>query len=353
MATLELETLTKRYPGVVPVNGIDLSVDHGEFVCLLGPSGCGKTTTLRMIAGLVEPDEGEIRVGGKLMSSTRSVVPPEARNMSMIFQSYAVWPHMTVRENVAYALKTKPLLPSEKQRRVDALLDTTKLGKLAERYPSELSGGQQQRVALARALVPDPDILLLDEPLSNLDANLRGDMRFEIRRLHDQFQHTSVYVTHDQVEAMTMADRIVVMNAGRIEQIGTPEEVYERPNSVFVAKFIGGSNVLTVRCVGPNAVEMSGHVLEVAEGEFTAPGTEMSLCVKTHDLELLTSAVPVSGNNVLAGIVRSQAYLGSHRDYIVDIGQEVMIAAPATLEVPTGSNVSVLFKAHRCRALRA
>src|SRR5205823_5781640 len=317
MATLELETLTKRYPGVVPVSGIDLSVDHGEFVCLLGPSGCGKTTTLRMIAGLVEPDEGEIRVGGKLMSSTRSVVPPEARNMSMIFQSYAVWPHMTVRENVAYALKTKPLLPSEKQRRVDALLDTTKLGKLAERYPSELSGGQQQRVALARALVPDPDILLLDEPLSNLDANLRGDMRFEIRRLHDQFQHTSVYVTHDQVEAMTMADRIVVMNAGRIEQIGTPEEVYNRPNSRFVARFIGGSNVIDVQHVEGRQVRLDGHTLHVGEGDFAGPGKAMAICVKMHDVELLPEGHAADGVNVLPGVVRSHAYLGSHRDYVV------------------------------------
>jgi len=351
MATLELEKLTKRYPGVVSVDAIDLSVDHGEFVCLLGPSGCGKTTTLRMIAGLIEPDGGEIRVGGKLMSSTLNVVPPERRNMSMIFQSYAVWPHMTVRENVAYALKIKALSPSEKQSRVDALLGATKLAKLADRYPSELSGGQQQRVALARALVPNPDILLLDEPLSNLDANLRGDMRFEIRRLHDQFQHTSVYVTHDQVEAMTMADRIVVMNAGRIEQIGTPEEVYERPNSVFVAKFIGGSNILTVRSLDAHTVDLSGHLLEVAEGHLTAPGKEMSLCVKTHDLELMASAAPASGNNVLPGIVRSQAYLGSHRDYIVDVGQEVLIAAPADLQVPTGSNVAVHFRAQRCRAL--
>src|SRR5437588_13070480 len=200
MANLEIENLTKRYPGVVSVDGISLTAERGEFLCLLGPSGCGKTTTLRMIAGFLEPDAGAIRVGGKLLSSVQSVVPPERRNMSMIFQSYAVWPQMTVRQNVAYALKMKALPASAKQARVDALLDATKLSAEAERYPSELSGGQQQRVALARALVPKPDILLLDEPLSNLDANLRGDMRLEIRRLHDEFQYTSVYVTHDQVE---------------------------------------------------------------------------------------------------------------------------------------------------------
>jgi iron(III) transport system ATP-binding protein len=352
MARLDLDKLTKRYAGVVSVDAIDLTVRHGEFVCLLGPSGCGKTTTLRMIAGLLEPDGGEIRVDGKVLSSPRSVVPPERRNMSMIFQSYAIWPHMTVRQNVAYGLKLKPLAASAKQSRVDALLATIKLGAEAERYPSELSGGQQQRVALARALVPKPDILLLDEPLSNLDANLRGDMRFEIRRLHDEFQYTSVYVTHDQVEAMTMADRIVIMNAGRIEQIGTPEEVYERPNSAFVARFIGGSNVLRVTHVAGNMVEIGGHTLEIGLGEFSGPGQPMSVCVKTHDLELVpVASAGTRGNNVLPGIVRSQAYLGSHRDYIVDVGQDVLISTRAGLEVATGSQAAVRFDAQRCRGL--
>ena len=351
MATLELEKLTKRYAEVVSVDDVDLTVGHGEFVCLLGPSGCGKTTTLRMIAGLAQPDGGEIRVNGRVISSARAVVPPEQRNMSMIFQSYAVWPHMTVRENVAYGLKLKPLAPKEKQERVSALLEATRLAALAERYPSELSGGQQQRVALARALTPKPDILLLDEPLSNLDANLRAEMRFEIRRLHDQFQYTSVYVTHDQVEAMTMADRIVVMNGGRIEQIGTPEEVYERPISAFVARFIGGGNVLSVQHVGGRTVELGGHRLEVGEGEFAGAGSTMAICVKTHDLELLPSAAPGTGNNVLPGVVRSQAYLGSHRDYIVDVGQELLVAAPAQLQIETGATVGVRFRAERCRGL--
>ena len=259
---------------------------------------------------------------------------------------------MTVRQNVAYALKMKALAASAKQARVDALLDATKLSAEAERYPSELSGGQQQRVALARALVPKPDILLLDEPLSNLDANLRGDMRFEIRRLHDEFQYTSVYVTHDQVEAMTMADRIVIMNAGRIEQIGTPEEVYERPNSAFVARFIGGSNVLRVTHVAQDTVEIGGHMLQIGQGEFSGPGQPMHLCVKTHDLELMpVSSAGAHGNNILPGIVRSQAYLGSHRDYIVDVGQEVLISTRADEAMATGSQAAVRFDAKRCRGL--
>jgi len=350
MANLEIENLTKRYPGVVSVDGINLSAERGEFVCLLGPSGCGKTTTLRMIAGFLEPDAGAIRVGGKLLSSVQSVVPPERRNMSMIFQSYAVWPHMTVRQNVGYGLKMQSMPLPERASRTDVLLDATKLRAQADRYPSELSGGQQQRVALARALATKPDILLLDEPLSNLDANLRGDMRFEIRRLHDEFHYTSIYVTHDQVEAMTMADRIVVMNAGRIEQIGTPEDVYERPNSEFVARFIGGSNVINATHLSGHRVEVAGHTLDIGQGNFAGPGEPMSFCVKTHDVELLAGD-GIDADNTLPGTVRGQAYLGSHRDYIVDVGQDVLIAAPADLSVPDGSKVRVRFKAERCRGL--
>jgi iron(III) transport system ATP-binding protein len=230
------------------------------------------------------------------------------------------------------------------------ILRATKLHELAERYPSELSGGQQQRVALARALAPKPDILLLDEPLSNLDANLRGDMRLEIRRLHDEFRFTSIYVTHDQVEAMTMADRIVVMSAGRIEQIGKPQDVYDRPNSRFVARFIGGSNVIDAKHVSGSEASVHGHAIHVGEGEFPGAGKDMSVCVKMHDLELLGGDAP-KGNNVIPGVVRSHAYLGSHRDYVVDIGQDLLIAAPATLEIAPGSKVHVRFRAERCRAL--
>ncbi len=350
MTHLELVRLTKRYGDLVTVDAIDLTVEKGEFICLLGPSGCGKTTTLRMVAGFLEPEGGEIRVGGKLVSSKGSVVPPERRNMGMIFQSYAVWPHMTVRDNVAYGLKMKKVEAATARERVDAMLKATKLFELAARYPSELSGGQQQRVALARALAPSPDILLLDEPLSNLDANLRGEMRFEIRRLHDQFRNTSIYVTHDQVEAMTMADRIVVMNAGRIEQIGTPQEVYERPMSKFVARFIGAGNVFDVKHVDRNLVEIGGNTLQVGQGDFAGAGKDMSVCVKTHDIELISEG-EARGDNTLVGTVRSQAYLGSTRDYIVDIGQEVLAAAPPSFNLPPGSKVGVRMRPDRLRGL--
>src|SRR3982751_2139454 len=265
---LELRQLTKRYGDVVSVNAIDLTVEKGEFICLLGPSGCGKTTTLRMIAGFLEPDAGEIRVHGAQVSAPGSVVPPERRNMGMIFQSYAVWPHMTVRENIGYGLKMKRVPQAERDTRTDAIIKAARLTDHATKFPAELSGGQQQRVALARALAPNPEILLLDEPLSNLDANLRGEMRLEIRRLHEEFRDTSIYVTHDQLEAMTMADRIVVMNAGRIEQIGTPQDVYDRPNSRFVARFIGGSNVIDAQHVSGSEVSIRGHSIHVGQGEF-------------------------------------------------------------------------------------
>jgi iron(III) transport system ATP-binding protein len=247
MAFLELARLTKRYGPVTVVDSIDLAVERGSLVCLLGPSGCGKTTTLRLIAGFITPDGGEIRVGGRMVSSAGFGEPPERRRMSMIFQSYALWPHMTVRENVGYGLALRKLPKAEIASRVDRILAVTRLQALADRYPSELSGGQQQRVSLARALVVEPETLLLDEPLSNLDANLREEMRFEIRRLHDEYRYTTVYVTHDQAEAMTTADLIVVMSQGRIEQAGSPEEVYERPQTEFVARFLGGTNILKGR----------------------------------------------------------------------------------------------------------
>ena len=212
MAAVELESLTKYFGNAVALDSLSLTIAHGSLVCLLGPSGCGKTTTLRLVAGFLDPDQGTIRVGGRTVSEPGRTVPPERRGMSMIFQSYALWPHMTIAENVAYGLKLRRLDRAERERRVAAILDVTRLGDLASRYPHELSGGQQQRAALARALVVEPETLLLDEPLSNLDANLREEMRFEIRRLHDAYKYTTIYVTHDQGEAMTTADTIVVMN---------------------------------------------------------------------------------------------------------------------------------------------
>src|ERR671921_565860 len=285
MAFLELAGLAKRYGALTVVDHIDLSVERGNLVCLLGPSGCGKTTTLRLIAGFIAPDAGEIRVAGRTVSSAGFSEPPERRKMSMIFQSYALWPHMTVRENIAYGLALRKLPRAEIAQRVDRILGVTRLSALADRYPGELSGGQQQRVSLARALVVEPETLLLDEPLSNLDANLREEMRFEVRRLHDKYRYTTVYVTHDQAEAMTTADLIVVMNHGRVEQAGTPEEVYERPRTEFVARFLGGTNILRGRRLDGDTVDCGAMRLQCGDGTFGS-GDQAVVSVRHHDIVL-------------------------------------------------------------------
>src|SRR5215475_6379852 len=224
MANVFLDRLTKKFTRMAAVDDLRLEIKDGEFVSLLGPSGCGKTTTLRLVAGFLQPDAGEIRVNDKVISSASTLIPPERRNMSMIFQSYAIWPHMTVFQNVAYGLKFKKLASREVDEKTERLLRVVHLEALKARYPAELSGGQQQRVALARALAVEPQILLLDEPLSNLDANLRVSLREEIRALQQTLGITTIYVTHDQEEALSMSDRIVVMNEGKVEQVGPPFE---------------------------------------------------------------------------------------------------------------------------------
>src|SRR5437868_9072704 len=285
MAVVERESLTKRLGEAAALDGLTLTIQHGTLVCLLGPSGCGKTTTLRLVAGFIDPDQGTIRVGGRTVSQPGRSLPPERRRMSMIFQSYALWPHMTIAGNVEYGLKLRRMDRAERERRVNSILDVAHLTELAERYPHELSGGQQQRAALARALVVEPETLLLDEPLSNLDANLREEMRFEIRRLHDTYKYTTIYVTHDQAEAMTTADMIVVMNRGRVEQVGAPTDIYQRPRSEFVARFIGGTNIFRGRSIGPAPIDCGSVVLRCGQGE-PAPGGETAVSVRFHDIGL-------------------------------------------------------------------
>jgi iron(III) transport system ATP-binding protein len=355
MAVLELLSLTKRFGRVAAVDDLTLTIDHGLLVCLLGPSGCGKTTTLRLIAGFVDPDAGSIRVGARTISAPGRSQPPERRNMSMIFQSYALWPHMTIAENVAYGLTLRRVGRAERDRRVAAILEATHLEEFAGRYPSELSGGQQQRVALARALVVEPETLLLDEPLSNLDANLREEMRFEIRRLHDAYKYTTVYVTHDQAEAMATADVIVVMQHGRMEQMGSPEEIYQRPRSEFVARFIGGTNIFRGRKIARDLVDCGGLVLRCGQGEYAAAG-ETAVSVRTHDVgfeEYGAGAPPDEQPNEAAGRVLRQAYLGAHRDYLVALGggQQVRVVAPMQVNVPVGGRVRLRFPPEHCRAL--
>ncbi|MEJ1974950.1 MAG: ABC transporter ATP-binding protein [Acetobacteraceae bacterium] len=276
---ISIRGLRKAYGRFVALEGLDLDIAAGEVIALLGPSGCGKSTTLQLVAGFIEPTGGEIRVSGRLMSRAGMVVPPERRGMSLIFQSYAIWPHKTVAENVAFGLQVRGLPKAEIAERVKAHLGTVRLEHLAERYPAELSGGQQQRIALARALVVNPAILLLDEPLSNLDANLREEMRFEIRRLHDTTGITMIYVTHDQTEAMVCADRIAVMNKGRIDQVGTGFEIYEQPRTKFVASFIGRSNALPGRLVERGVVAAADATLHAIDASGVAAGLPVCVCV--------------------------------------------------------------------------
>ncbi|MEA2905057.1 MAG: iron(III) transport system ATP-binding protein [Alphaproteobacteria bacterium] len=351
MASVELKGLTKRYGPLAVVDDVSLTIEHGRLVCLLGPSGCGKTTTLRLIAGFVEPSAGEIRVGDQVMSSPARTVPPERRNMSMIFQSYALWPHMTVAQNVAYGLDLRKIERAVIRQKLKAILATTHLDMLADRYPGELSGGQQQRVALARALIVEPQTLLLDEPLSNLDANLREEMRFEVRRLHDEYRYTTVYVTHDQSEAMTTADIIAVMNAGKIEQAGSPEDVYDRPRSEFVARFIGSSNVIKGKALDETHLSCAGATLRCTGGKLVAGG-EGALAVRQHVVRLWANK-PDAMDNVVPGTVVRQVFLGSSRDYMVELPDQTQmrVVASAAENIPQGAAVWLYLPPERCRVL--
>jgi iron(III) transport system ATP-binding protein len=351
LASVELRGLTKRFGSLAVVDHVSLKIDHGQLVCLLGPSGCGKTTTLRLIAGFLEPSDGEIHVGERVVSDKQRTLPPESRKMSMIFQSYALWPHMTVAENIVYGLRLRKLDRETIAKKLTAILITTKLEPLAQRYPGELSGGQQQRVALARALIVEPETLLLDEPLSNLDANLREEMRFEIRRLHDQYRYTTVYVTHDQSEAMTTADLIAVMNAGRIDQLGTPEDIYDRPQSEFVARFIGASNIIKGRARDASHVAFAGATLAVVGTKLTA-GDDATVAIRQHDITLSALAPQDMQNTVTARVVR-QVFLGATRDYLVETKDGTQLRVVTTPEnlVTEGSEVWLSLPAERCRAL--
>jgi iron(III) transport system ATP-binding protein len=346
-----LRGLTKRFGSLAVVDNVSLTIDHGQLVCLLGPSGCGKTTTLRLLAGFLEPTGGEIHVGDRLVSSTARTLPPEQRKMSMIFQSYALWPHMTVAENIVYGLRLRKMDRATIAKKLDVILKATKLEVLAQRYPGELSGGQQQRVALARALIVEPETLLLDEPLSNLDANLREEMRFEIRRLHDEYRYTTVYVTHDQSEAMTTADLIAVMNAGKIDQLGSPEDIYDRPQSEFVARFIGASNVIKGEARDENHVAFAGATLRVVGAKLKA-GQSAAVAIRQHDIQLSTQAPPSPDNTVKAAVTR-QVFLGASRDYMVETadGTTLRIVTSTENAVARGTEVWLTLPPERCRAL--
>jgi iron(III) transport system ATP-binding protein len=326
---ITISGLTKRFGDVAAVAGLDLAVSPGELISLLGPSGCGKTTTLRLVAGFFAPDGGEIRVGDRVLSSPSLVIPPERRRMAMIFQSYALWPHMTVAQNVAYGLRFAGVPRGDRERKVEEMLKVVQLAGYGARYPGELSGGQQQRVAVARALVVEPEILLLDEPLSNLDASLREEMRFEIRRLHERFTITTLYVTHDQAEAMVISDRVAVLRDGRVAQVGAPSELFERPRTRFVAEFIGKTNLIDAVSAGADTVTRGALRLRVAGGGLT-PRAAAVVSIRPHLITLgpppTAGSSTSAGPNVLVGTVVRASYLGDTVDYQVRLeGSDVVL----------------------------
>lgn len=303
MNLVELRGVTKRFGQVVAVSGLSLTVQAGEFLTLLGPSGCGKTTALRMIAGLEQPDEGEVWIGGRPVFSWGQgvFVPSGARDLGMVFQSFALWPHMTVHENVAFGLQVRRCPPAEVAGRVEEVLRYLHLEGLGPRYPHELSGGQQQRVALARMLVTRPRLFLMDEPLSNLDAKLRTAMRVEVKRVHAESGATTVYVTHDQIEALTMSDRVAVMRCGQILQIGPPQELYERPATLFVADFVGNPMINLLRGVIRAAGDRSGIAigpLVIAGRTALAPGAEVVVAVRPEDWCVAADGAPATVEQV-------------------------------------------------------
>ncbi|MBM3859771.1 MAG: ABC transporter ATP-binding protein [Verrucomicrobia bacterium] len=278
-----LRNLTKRFDSTLVVNGVSLDVADGELFFLLGPSGCGKTTLLRLLAGFYQPDAGEIRFGPRPMNG----VPPNRRNTGMVFQNYALWPHLNVFENVAYGLDVRKVTGAERSRRVEEALAIVQMNDYAKRSPAQLSGGQQQRIALARALVIRPDVLLLDEPLSNLDAKLRLEMREEIRRIHRETKLTTIYVTHDQQEALALADRIALMRDGGIEQVGTPLELYRSPRSAFVSEFLGAAHFIegnVVAVLDSHHVRITTPIGELECAADAQPGQRVTCAVRPNDV---------------------------------------------------------------------
>ncbi|MGB4408541.1 MAG: ABC transporter ATP-binding protein [Sphaerochaeta sp.] len=328
MSRIIIKDVMKAFGDVVVLNNFDAEFPDGKFVTLLGPSGCGKTTMLRMIAGFEKPTKGEIFIGDQEVSSTKTFVPPEKRDIGMVFQSYAVWPHMTVFENVAYPLKMKKMNRASIKEHVEKVLEIVHLAQYAERIPSQLSGGQQQRVALARALVAEPQLLLLDEPLSNLDAKLRDSMRFEIKEIQRSLGITVVYVTHDQMEAMTMSDIVIVINHGDIQQIGKPTEIYRYPVNQFVADFVGKINFIAATSANGEVQFKNSPQRLPYEGDLKG---DVVVGIRPENLRFIKTG------GDLTGTLLSQFYLGDVNDCRVEIGGEQVrvIAEPKSFDKHT------------------
>jgi iron(III) transport system ATP-binding protein len=363
---LSVRSLSTEYPGergtvVKAAQDVSFFVPDGKLFTLLGPSGCGKTTTLRSIAGLERPVAGEIEVAGKVMySSAKSIfVVPNKRNFGMVFQSYAIWPHMSVFQNAAFPLQVRKLPKKDIRTKVMRVLEAVQLDQLVDRDATKLSGGQQQRLALARALVMEPQLLLLDEPLSNLDAKLRDRMRSELKRLQRELGVTTVYVTHDQSEALALSHEIAVMNDGRVVQIGTPRQIYEQPVNQFVADFVGTTNFIaaTVGTVdegsGRCTINCGMGPLRVQASQGIAKDQAVTVSVRPEDVELSDAPLPVAnGDNLCKAVVVAKDFLGEHLDFQVKVGDVVLLArAHPSLRTPIGDSIFVRLKAEKCVAI--
>lgn len=345
MSLLKLENIEKNYGNLKAVDNLSLEVQDGELVTLLGPSGCGKTTTLRCVSGFLQPEKGAIYIGDRDIT----YIPPEKRGIGLVFQNYALWPHMTVRENLAFGLQLKKLEKKTIENKVKQLLETVRLSGMESRYPRELSGGQQQRVALARALILEPDILLLDEPLSNLDALLREQMRFEIAHIHKEFKITTIYVTHDQTEAMVISDRIVLLNKGQIMQQGPPEEIYSRPANKFVAGFMGTTNFVEGRLVfsenkfstivTDDGIEIKGRRCDAAID------SRVAIAIRPENVEFTGESFFSEKNvNLLKVRVERASYVGEMMDYELKLGEQHIIRSrgPVGRRLTPGEKASII-----------
>ena len=346
MSRVVLERVVKRFGEVTAVDGLDLEVHEGEFLTLLGPSGCGKTTTLRLIAGFTEPTGGRILMEG--MDVT--FVPPQKRMIGMVFQNYALFPHLTIEENIGFSLRERRVSRSQIRARVAELLDLVRLPGFEGRYPAELSGGQQQRVALARAVAYPPRVLLMDEPLGALDLKLRETMQVELRRIQKELRITTIYVTHDQLEAMNLSDRIAVMNLGQLVQLGPPEEIYDRPRTRFVANFVGKINFLPARAVGYDGawgfVEAADVRLRVPMDASVPVGQPITVAVRPERLKLGQPGDATAGGNALVGVVTGRRFAGNLVHLFVQIGPNfslIVELGPGDLSVKAGDPVQVMW----------
>ena len=344
---IHVDNVTKAYGKNIVIQGLSADIQPGEFFTLLGPSGCGKTTLLRMIIGFNTIEAGEIRINDKVINN----IPTNKRNMGMVFQNYAIFPHMTVRDNVAYGLKTRRVSKAERYRRADEILKLVKIDQYADRMPTQLSGGQQQRVALARAIVIEPEVLLMDEPLSNLDAKLRVEMRNVIKQIQHQIGITTVYVTHDQEEALAISDRIAVMNGGVIQQVGTPKHIYQRPTNEFVSTFIGLSNLLDADC--QNDTLTFGDQYQVKLNTLR-PGTagKVHVAVRPEEFIIHTDSTPG-----IRATVNSSVFLGMTQHYFLslDSGKEIEVVETSEMTdiIPDGSAVTLEIMPHKVNVFDA